>query len=347
MSPQLRTELQDLLQRATRIEALAGTENLHAVTNLHQDWLPAVEQTQATVRQLSQQMRRLLDDKVFLENKRIMQLIRSIESGALATREAPPSGVFMDIAAPSVDVALPFERPLYEPSRKVMVDDDVVAADDARRGRRRPVQPVPRGHGAAQGQHRRRPGRRGAGHPGGHHRRLPAVPGPGGDRRLLPAGHGVRRGRTSTPTPRSSCPGSSRTAASAKRPSTGSSLEGPHEPRRDPSPRPETRTPEELPGVVTRLFKGVVYAEADEKIWQSLLGLASQVRDYVAVLGLDLILDESEGYAFLKSREDPDGTLPRLIARRQLTFNVSLLLALLRAPACWSSTPTAASSGSS
>ena len=92
----------------------------------------------------------------------------------------------------------------------------------------------------------------------------------------------------------------------------------------------ESRTPEELPGVVTRLFKGVLYAEADEKVWQSLLGLSSQVRDYVSVLGLDLILDESEGYAFLKSREDPDGTRPRLIARRTLTFNVSLLLVLLR-----------------
>ncbi|UVJ40586.1 DUF4194 domain-containing protein [Arthrobacter sp. CJ23] len=92
----------------------------------------------------------------------------------------------------------------------------------------------------------------------------------------------------------------------------------------------EARTPEELPGVVTRLFKGVLYAENDEKVWQSLLALVSQVRDYVAVLGLDLILDQSEGYAFLKSREDPDGSLPRLIPRRQLTFNVSLLLALLR-----------------
>ena len=90
------------------------------------------------------------------------------------------------------------------------------------------------------------------------------------------------------------------------------------------------RTPEELPGVVTRLFKGVLYAEGNEKLWQSLLGLSSQVRDYVAVLGLDLILDESEGYAFLKSSEDADATLPRLIPRRQLTFNVSLLLALLR-----------------
>jgi Domain of unknown function (DUF4194) len=91
-----------------------------------------------------------------------------------------------------------------------------------------------------------------------------------------------------------------------------------------------SRTPEELPGVVTRLFRGVVYAELDEKVWQSLLGLESQTRDYVAVLGLDLILDESEGYAFLRSREDPEGNLPRLVQRRRLTFDVSLLLALLR-----------------
>lgn len=130
MSPQLRNELNDLLQRATRIEALAQADNLHTITNLHQDWLPAVEQTQSTVRQLSQQMRRLLDDKVFLENKRIMQLIRSVEATALDTRDHPPSNVFMEIDAPSVDVALPFERPLYEPGSRVMVMDEVVTADD-------------------------------------------------------------------------------------------------------------------------------------------------------------------------------------------------------------------------
>ncbi|MGO4245679.1 DUF3375 domain-containing protein [Paenarthrobacter sp. RAF54_2] len=130
MSPQLRNELNDLLQRATQIEALAQADNLHTITNLHQDWLPAVEQTQSTVRQLSQQMRRLLDDKVFLENKRIMQLIRSVEASALDTRDRPPSNVFMEIDAPSVDVALPFERPLYEPGSRVMVMDEVVTADD-------------------------------------------------------------------------------------------------------------------------------------------------------------------------------------------------------------------------
>ncbi len=130
MSPRMRTELTSLLERATQIEALSNLEDIDAITSMHQDWLPAVEQTQSTVRQLSQQMRRLLDDKVFLENKRIMQLIRRIEGDALAIRNTPPSGTFLEVAAQTVEVALPFERPLYEPSSRVMVDDEVLSADD-------------------------------------------------------------------------------------------------------------------------------------------------------------------------------------------------------------------------
>lgn len=86
-----------------------------------------------------------------------------------------------------------------------------------------------------------------------------------------------------------------------------------------------------LPAVVTRLFKGVLYREADQKVWQSLDELSARVQDYVSVLGLELFLDDAEGYAFLRSRDDAEADLPRLVPRRQLTFNVSLLLALLRA----------------
>ena len=52
------------------------------------------------------------------------------------------------------------------------------------------------------------------------------------------------------------------------------------------------------------------------------------------MLGLELVLDEAEGYAFLRSRpeseDDGNSKLPRLVARRPLSFPVSLLLALLR-----------------
>jgi hypothetical protein len=69
-------------------------------------------------------------------------------------------------------------------------------------------------------------------------------------------------------------------------------------------------------------------------VWNGLLNLQAAVRDYVAVLGLELILDEAEGYAFLRSRpedeEKIEAAIPRLVRRQPLSFPVSLLLALLR-----------------
>ncbi|AQU99917.1 DUF4194 domain-containing protein [Desulfococcus multivorans] len=91
-------------------------------------------------------------------------------------------------------------------------------------------------------------------------------------------------------------------------------------------------SPYELSAVVIPLLKGIIYQEDSPALWLALVNLQAGVRDYVAVLGLELMLDEAEGYAFLRSREeDPDvaGT-PRLVARRQLSYPVSLLLALLR-----------------
>ncbi len=91
----------------------------------------------------------------------------------------------------------------------------------------------------------------------------------------------------------------------------------------------------DLSALAITLLKGVIYREGDERLWGGLLNLQARVRDYVAILGLDLVLDEAEGYAFLKSRpetaEDEAAVkLPRLVARRPLSFPVSLLLALLR-----------------
>ncbi|MCC5865678.1 MAG: DUF4194 domain-containing protein [Wenzhouxiangella sp.] len=81
------------------------------------------------------------------------------------------------------------------------------------------------------------------------------------------------------------------------------------------------------------LFKGVVYADQGHDNWQNLLERQAAIADYVAQLGLELIVDEAEGYAFMRQRpgdEDADIELPRLMARRQLGYPVSLLLALLR-----------------
>ena len=95
-------------------------------------------------------------------------------------------------------------------------------------------------------------------------------------------------------------------------------------------------TDPDLPLAVTQLMKGVVYRDTHERAWRHLLQLQPQVRDYVAVLGLQVVVDEAEGYAFCRQRppdterDDNGEPLPRLIPRRPLSFHVSLLLALLR-----------------
>lgn len=87
----------------------------------------------------------------------------------------------------------------------------------------------------------------------------------------------------------------------------------------------------ELTPVLVSLFKGVVYRDTAEQVWLQLVPLRAQVSDYVGVLGLQVVIDESEGYAFLRSRPEVDGVeLPHLVPRRSLSFHVSLLIALLR-----------------
>ena len=89
--------------------------------------------------------------------------------------------------------------------------------------------------------------------------------------------------------------------------------------------------------VVVNLMKGVVYRDQNPPVWQQLEELHAPVLDYVRVMGLDLILDEAEGYAFLRQldEEETEGTPetarpPKLVARRPLSFPVSLLCVLLR-----------------
>jgi hypothetical protein len=87
-----------------------------------------------------------------------------------------------------------------------------------------------------------------------------------------------------------------------------------------------------LPSILVALMKGVVWRDDDERRWPQLLSLQARVREYVAALGLELDVDEAEGYAFLRQRPPADeaAELPRLIPRRPLSYPVSLLLVLLR-----------------
>lgn len=90
--------------------------------------------------------------------------------------------------------------------------------------------------------------------------------------------------------------------------------------------------PSDLSLVLIHLFKGPLYRDTQEKAWGLLLGLRNNVSDYVSVLGLNVVIDETEAYAYLRSQATDDETVgfPRLLARHTLSFHTSVLLALLR-----------------
>ena len=93
-----------------------------------------------------------------------------------------------------------------------------------------------------------------------------------------------------------------------------------------------TTVPNALPHVLVSLMKGILERENAPALWQGLLAQQARVRDHVGVIGLELVMDEAEGHAYLCQRPQVDGEpeLPRLVTRRQLGFTLSLTLALLR-----------------
>lgn len=87
-----------------------------------------------------------------------------------------------------------------------------------------------------------------------------------------------------------------------------------------------------IASAIIRLMQGVVYRESDEDTWLTLERSGAGVRDHFGTIGVDVVVDDAEGYAYLRSRpsDNSDEGLPRLVRRRALTYNVSLVLVLLR-----------------
>ena len=115
-------ELSSLL---ATVQAMPRIDSEQRLRTVHHDWADAAERTQQTVRNLSEQLRRFLDDQVWVENRRVLDLVRTVEVAAIAVRDIPP-GVADDVALsvnePGILISLPFERPLYDPQPAIEVD---------------------------------------------------------------------------------------------------------------------------------------------------------------------------------------------------------------------------------
>lgn len=130
MSQARQDELTQLLDRVLQLAPVAELQPELRLRRVHYDWLAAGEHAQRTVALLSQQLRRFLDDQAWLENRRIMEIVRGIEASALAARDEPPPGDFMEIAETAASIELPMERPLHAPPAKAALADLKLEAGD-------------------------------------------------------------------------------------------------------------------------------------------------------------------------------------------------------------------------
>lgn len=126
LSHQRQTELTDLLDRLRAIPEIADQDE--RLGRVHFDWIDAAERTQATVRLLSDQLRRFLDDQVWLENRRVFDLLRGIEAKALRLRGRRDVGRTMTLDEMGVTVGLPMERPLFRPPDSTLLAGSEVAS---------------------------------------------------------------------------------------------------------------------------------------------------------------------------------------------------------------------------
>jgi len=82
--------------------------------------------------------------------------------------------------------------------------------------------------------------------------------------------------------------------------------------------------------ILVALLKGIVYS--NDKYWNDITPNEADIKKYFAEIYLNVIIDKSEGYAYLKQRvnEHEEEVTPKLIEKRPLNFHVSLLCLLLR-----------------
>nr|WP_295776285.1 DUF3375 domain-containing protein [Rhodoferax sp.] len=134
MSQSRQEEFTALLARVLDLPPVSALAPDTRLKRVHYDWLEAGEYAQRTVAQLSQQLRRFLDDKAWLENRRIMDILRGIEGKVLTLRDAEPIALrapdFMQIDEIGAAVDLPLERPLYQPPLHAVLTSVALFAGD-------------------------------------------------------------------------------------------------------------------------------------------------------------------------------------------------------------------------
>lgn len=84
--------------------------------------------------------------------------------------------------------------------------------------------------------------------------------------------------------------------------------------------------------VIIKLLQGPVYAD-DKNIWRELMGWQSAIQEYFGKIGIDLVINEQDGFARVlqpEADEHDENPLPRLMKKQTLNYEATLLAVILR-----------------
>jgi hypothetical protein len=79
---------------------------------------------------------------------------------------------------------------------------------------------------------------------------------------------------------------------------------------------------------IVRLLKSPV--ERNSTIWEDVINYQKEIQEYISQIGLELIVKNDEGFAFVKQFENSEGETLGLVTRRQIGFETSIVLVVLR-----------------
>ncbi|SFV52073.1 FIG149030: hypothetical protein [hydrothermal vent metagenome] len=111
-------KLSKLLENLYSIESIARMDKEQKLADLKFSLLKNGEKVFQVSSRLIEQLRRFLDERAFVENRRILELTQKIEKRAIEIKQNPPKArTFSTIAGNKVALNSIFVKPLYQPKK--------------------------------------------------------------------------------------------------------------------------------------------------------------------------------------------------------------------------------------
>ncbi len=132
MSPARQLELSELLETIFDLDEIQQLEPDAFLRRIKFYLLDAGEKVQRTNNLLVEQLRKYLDNQVYLENRRIISLIREIEKRAIEIKDNPPQErVFTTVNGLKPGLNLVMSRGLFIPTKNPAISDAPLTAGEA------------------------------------------------------------------------------------------------------------------------------------------------------------------------------------------------------------------------